>query len=301
MSIVRKGLLRKHYEEAVEDIEYKSSAFWQAVLHRAFYEPDIYSVTAESSPDGSLRRVDMVVKRYDANNHTLSALLWVECKRQSGNVQEVEEQALDAARRCIQKDNLMWIWAMTTVGVSFRMWFVDASVLELEPIHGSAAYADRRQYIDADSPAASVFPDAIQRIKKGFPLRAAPVVPSQSLDLLAMDDTGQGVSGHGVAVATLPGQDESYYDYDMTEAGPSGDGGDGGDGSGGDESGGRCVEVRVEKTPHTFSHDEYVFRDAKGKKRSTRKEDWEAGKYQGEKAWFFRGKKMTYFSRKKIG
>ncbi|CAG7565725.1 unnamed protein product [Fusarium equiseti] len=291
MTIVRTGLLRKHYEEAIDDIEYKSSAFWQAVLQRAFYEPDIYSVTAESSPDESLRRVDMVVKRYDENNHTLSALLWVECKRPSGSVQEVEDQALDAARRCIQRDNLMWIWAMTTVGVSFRMWFVDARVFQLEPMHGTAVQADRRQYIDADSPAASVFPDAIQRIKNGFPLRQAPVIPSQSLDLLKPNDAGWGVSESYVPDTSA--QDQGQYDSGMMEAGPSS--------YGGNESGSQYIEVKVEKNSHTFSHDEYVFRDINGKRRSTKKEDWQTSKYQGEKVWVYHGKKTSYFSRRRIG
>jgi hypothetical protein len=36
--------------------------------------PRVYAVTAESPPDNSLYRVDLVVKRYDKNNDTLSAL-----------------------------------------------------------------------------------------------------------------------------------------------------------------------------------------------------------------------------------
>ena len=189
----------------------------------------------------------------------------------------------------------MWIWAMTTVDVSFRMWFVDARVLQLEPMHGTAAQADRRQYIDADSPASCVFPDAIERIKNGFPLRLAPVVLSQSLDLLATDDVGRNVSKGSVGMAGLPVRDESQYDYDMMEADPSGYGG-----GGGDESEDPYIEARVEKILHTLSHNEYVFRDAKGRKRSTRKDDWEAGNYQRAKVWFFRGKNTTYFSNKKI-
>ncbi|KAH7231705.1 uncharacterized protein BKA55DRAFT_524309 [Fusarium redolens] len=291
MTILQSGLLRKHYEEAVDDIEYKSSAFWMAVLQRAFYEPDIYSVTPESSPDGSLRRVDMVVKRYDQDNHTLSALLWVECKRPSGSVQEVEDQALDAARRCIQRDGLMWIWAMTTVGVSFRMWFVDARGGQLVPMHGTAAQADRRQYIDANSPAASVFPDAIQSIKNGYPLRQAPVLPSQSLDLLTSNDAEWGASESYMSGMPTQNQDQYYG----VEAGPSS--------YSGNDIGGQPVEVRVERITHGFSRapDEYVFRDINNKRRSTRKENWETGEYQGERVWFYHGRKTTYFSRRKIG
>jgi hypothetical protein len=121
MSIVRReGLLRKHFEEAVQDIEYKPSAFWQAYLQRAFHELDTYSVTAELSPDGSRRRANMVMKRYDDGHHTFTVILWVECKRPSRSIREVETQALDAALRCIATDNLLFIYAMTTVGVSFR-------------------------------------------------------------------------------------------------------------------------------------------------------------------------------------
>ncbi|KAG5766484.1 hypothetical protein H9Q69_011498 [Fusarium xylarioides] len=291
MSIVRTNFLRKFYEEAIDDIEYKSSAFWQNILQEAFHERGIYSVTAESSPDESRRRVDVVVKRYDENNHTLSALLWVECKRPSGSVQEVEDQALDAARRCIRSDNLMWIWAMTTIGVSFRMWFVDAGGYQLEPMHGTAVRADKGQYIDADSPASSVFPDAIQRIKDGFPLRQAPVVPSQSLDLLASNDARRDMSDSYMADTST--QDQAQYDYGMAEASHSN--------YGGNEGESHYIEVRVEKRLHTFSPAEYMFRDVNGKRRTTKKEDWEAITYMGDKVWVYRGRKTTYLSRTRIG
>lgn len=122
MSIVpREGLLRKHFEEAERNIEYTSSAFWQAYFQRAFPEMDTYSVTAESSPDGSRRRADMVMKKYDHDHHTFTALLWIECKRPTGSIREVETQALDAALRCIGADNLLWIYAVTTVASRFAL------------------------------------------------------------------------------------------------------------------------------------------------------------------------------------
>jgi hypothetical protein len=145
MSIVpREGLLRKYFEEAVQDIEYKSSAFWQVYLQRAFHGLDTYSVTAELSPDGSRRRVDMAVKRYDDAHHTFTVVLWVECKRPSGSIREIETQALDAALRCIATDNLLFIYAVITVGVSFRIWYVERGSKSLQPFHGTAEVADRR-------------------------------------------------------------------------------------------------------------------------------------------------------------
>lgn len=167
MSIVTSKFLRKHYYEALEDLEGMSFAFWQVILQQAFYPPGAYAVITESPLDKSLCQVDLVVKRYDENHDTLSALLWVEFKRHTGDEKEVEKQALDAAKRCIQKDNLLWIWAMTTVGVSFRMWFISRKNLKLEPMHGTAINSERSQYINADSDDAIVFSEAVRRIKEG--------------------------------------------------------------------------------------------------------------------------------------
>lgn len=262
--------------------------------------PGVYAVTTESSPDGSLRRVDLVVKRYDENNDTLSALLWVEFKRPNGNVKEVEEQALDAAKRCILKDNLLWIWAMTTVGVSFRMWFISRDALRLQPMHRTDVEADKSQYINADSYEAAIFPEAVRLIKEGIPLRVPTIVPSQSLKLLTAGNDGQGAFQYGYnsnydMVEAGPSHVSGNYDYDMTTAGPSYVGDDSND-----RSSGWYVEVTVEKIKHTFSADEFVFRDAKGKEKTTKKEDWESGRYEGAKVWMFRGKKTVYFSRTKI-
>jgi hypothetical protein len=54
----------------------------------------------------------------------------------------------------------------------------------------------------------------------------------------------------------------------MTEAGASNISSDGSDGSDG-----QYAEVKVEKILHTFFPDEFVFRDARGKKKSTKKEE----------------------------
>ncbi|KAK3940251.1 hypothetical protein QBC46DRAFT_449625 [Diplogelasinospora grovesii] len=64
MSIVQTGLLRKLYELAQDETEYKTSEFWQNYLRQAFDDTRTYSVT-------------MPV--------TISALVWVECKSPSGD------------------------------------------------------------------------------------------------------------------------------------------------------------------------------------------------------------------------
>lgn len=97
MSIVpTTGITRKFYEEAVSyQIEYTSSAFWQIWLQRAFNELDTYGLVCEYSTDGSRKRTDTAIRRYDSHHHTLSSLTWHEAKRPGVNPKEVEKQAQD--------------------------------------------------------------------------------------------------------------------------------------------------------------------------------------------------------------
>ena len=194
MSIVPlTGIVRKYYEDAAEDIEYRPSAFWQVWLQREFAttleELDMYAVTSEFSPDSSRRRVDHNVKRYDRQHHTLSSLIWNECKRSSGSAAEAEAQALDASRRCIRNENLLWIYALTTVGTTFRVWRVWKRTLVLEPFP-----PDATQYVDADSRYAWVLREAIREIKTSFPLADPPILPSQS-HLLGASGAGEEYGG----------------------------------------------------------------------------------------------------------
>lgn len=140
-------------------------------------------MTAELYPDGSRRRVDIfIVKRYDDAHHTFTVMLWGECKRPSESIREVETQALDAALRYIAADNLLFIYAMTTVGVSLRTWFVERGSKSLQPFHGTVGVADRRQYINADTDGAYELAKTIHLVKTQVPLREAPIVPSQAVE-----------------------------------------------------------------------------------------------------------------------
>lgn len=180
MSIVRPGLVRKCYKNAVEDIDPHPSRFWDAILQRAFNDPETYSVTIEPLPSGGLERVDQVVQHYDDGTETLRPILfWIEGKRLSGDVEEVEKQALDAAKRYIDRDDMESIWAMTTVGVSFRFWLVRHGVFQLEAIHGRDTRGDLGEYIDADSPAAAAFSQSIDRIKLEIPRHKRTALLSQ--------------------------------------------------------------------------------------------------------------------------
>jgi hypothetical protein len=310
MSIVpRHGLLRKHYEEAEQNIEYTSSAFWQAYLQRAFHEVDTYSVTAESSPDGSRRRVDMVVKKYDPDHHTFTALLWVEFKRPTGSVLEVETQALDAALRCIAADNLLWIYAITTVGVSFRTWLVERDTTALQPMHGTAVRADRQQYINADTDGAYELTKTINLVKTQTPLRQVPVVPSQSAEDFPMTSYEEQNSGqqesYYVATEVADSSGSRAYEEENTEQQGSSSyvavepPYNVGTVDNADRRRARdYVEVSVTRIPHTLRADEYVFMDSRSHRKVTTKDEWKQIQYNGDWMWAFEGRRTTYLSRR---
>ncbi|KAE8442160.1 hypothetical protein EG329_003811 [Mollisiaceae sp. DMI_Dod_QoI] len=262
---------------------------------RAFYETDIYSVTSESSPDGSRRRVDHVVKRYDPNHHTFTALLWIECKRPTGSVLEVENQALDAALRCILADDLLWIYTVTTVGLSFRTWIVPHGARALQPLHGTAVVADRHQYIRADTDGAYELTKTIDLVKTQTPLRQAPVVPSQSVEDYPVEDYS--VEEYAVdSYVEENSEQQGSSSYVAAEAEPPYDDGtaENADGRGA----GRYVQVNVTRINHSFRADEYIFKDSRNHRKSTTKDEWEQIQYNGDWVWAYRGRRTTYISRR---
>lgn len=276
MSIIQTGLLRKLYELARDEVGYKSSEFWQHYLRHTFHDTQTYSVTCEVAPGSSRGRVDIVVKRYDENHHTLSALLWVDCKRPSGDVREAELQALDSAVRCIEANNLRWIFTVTTVGVAFRMWSVRRNENRLIPHHGDARNAELAQYIDADSEWAWLLPEFIGMIQRDVPPRDASALQSQSLGLVEPTQLPQWGAGY-----------EFFYGEPSSSMDASG-------------SGGHIVQVHVHKISHYFKQDEFLFKNAKGKLKMTTRGDWQDIEYHGNKVSVFYGKKTTYISNVRI-
>src|SRR6266699_1147516 len=305
MSVVPSyGFLRKLFDEAVDNIEYKSSAFWQVYLQEAFSDDSNYRVLCEQSPDGSSRRrVDIMVNKYDSNQNTITTLLYVECKRPGGSLKQVEEQVHDAAKMAISMYGLIATYAMTTVGVCFRTWVIRGKDLVLDPLHGEKTQGDRSQYISADSENASVLTETIRLVKTDPPLRDAPIVPSQTsgdMPMVGSDvavageplgygnpayDAGEWSQGGGAEGWQYPPEEEesTWYGDSLAEAGPSqpaetieDEGGVGGQ-----------SDVRVEmvkklnKVPHMTRANEFVFTNKKGHKHTTTKDDWQKAKFQG--------------------
>ncbi|EXL93509.1 hypothetical protein NOF04DRAFT_13803 [Fusarium oxysporum II5] len=314
MSVVPStGLLRKLYRDAAQDIEYQSSTFWQVWLQRAFHE-DEYMISCEMPPDESRRRVDAVVKRYDDRHDTLSAVLWIEFKRPSGSVRQVEFQALDAAKRCIRTSNLESVYVMTTVGVSFRCWTVYGSdLLSLVPFNGGPADATRSQYIDADSYEAETLTRFVETVKAYPPLRRAPIVPSQPLPQSGYQQTGYSQTGYGGYPDTQQGYQAATGQGDYTSGthgeadasgasyyaqNPASSVGEHGQTSSVSD---QFIKVHVSRVAHFGRSTEYFFSDINGSQKRTTKDDWREVTYKGKLAWISSRRGVTYYTRDRIG
>ncbi|KAM0744662.1 hypothetical protein ACQRIT_000046 [Beauveria bassiana] len=180
--LVSSGIAWAFYNNAQsEDIEYKSSAFWQVILQTWFKLEDNYAVICEYSPDGGRSRTDISVFKYDPNHHTLAILNVIEAKRQGNAPKQAEKDALESALKAIDEYKMTGIYAMTIWGTKFRLWMVAAERRKLEPVdEGEDQLGHRASYIDAASDQARCFVDAVNLMKDEPALRRAPILPSQT-------------------------------------------------------------------------------------------------------------------------
>ncbi|KAK0745096.1 hypothetical protein B0T21DRAFT_97526 [Apiosordaria backusii] len=125
--------------------EYASSAFWQVVLQRLFWEED-YAVICEQPPDSSRRRVDIVVRRFERGGNNLVNMVFIECKKTGESSKEVEKQASNAAMRAVTRDGLSSVFTMATIGTSCRIWDYGTELKTLKTIVGDDGYLKADNY-----------------------------------------------------------------------------------------------------------------------------------------------------------
>ncbi|EEU37250.1 uncharacterized protein NECHADRAFT_78337 [Fusarium vanettenii 77-13-4] len=302
------GPVRYLYELANStNYEHKSVKFWSLWLQYVGFPEHDWLVTTEQPPDGSesLRRVDIVIDKYNPNENTLSSVVWVEAKKPGGDYNTVYRQALDAAQRAISYEGLYRVYAVTTVGTAFCMWYLQDGKPDLTPLN-------RARYIDADSEESYVMAEGIATIKSNPPLRVAPTIPSQPFPALdaqetpahgaridadvasdqqiwiAQDDNQQG-SGHdhGQSYGQLePGESHAQQEPDPVPSAGS--------------SGAPTVSTKYHKV-HVVKKGllggDYCFQDHRGKERKTKKGDWTKGKYKGQRVWLYKGGHNDYYTK----
>ncbi|KJR79824.1 uncharacterized protein SPSK_00050 [Sporothrix schenckii 1099-18] len=325
----------------------------------------------DPGPDDSLRRSDMAVTRVSSAIDDEVALLWVECKSDIGNARQVELQVLELCNRNMPRTGGIAgrvVWAMTTIGLTFRLWKFDKITRSLAPLHGQPEVtATRSEYIDAKHPDAVVFFHVVQQIKNHTASMLTEAISTSASHPASHSGDTPGVSSLPSAEpqigyeGTMMHDDaddmtwdqftESQTQFDLTDydlgsgqavidmGEASGQAGEAhtaipsasntrpheaatgpGHGPSGredtDTSSGRMpvdpvsgnsdniqayVEfVTVRKVSHMLSPDEYFFRCANRKSRSTRREQWKEGVFNGKRVWVYNDKGSSYISKEKI-
>ncbi|OIW33928.1 hypothetical protein CONLIGDRAFT_696651 [Coniochaeta ligniaria NRRL 30616] len=264
------GIVRKFYDEAIDNqIEYPSSAFWQIWLQRAFFELDTYGIVCEYSADGSRKRTNAIVRRYDAHHDTLSSLTWHEAKRPGVNPKEVEKQS-------------------------------PRHDLQLVPFSSGDILVD--QYIHADSDDAWIMYDFVGYVKEQVPLGDAPTLPSQAHLLPVGGDFGessmQGQNDEQTEAQYDDGQmEEAQYDDDAECSAQMAEG----SAAMAERPEPTWSKIRLERIRHLAKRDGYLFTTINGHRKSTDKGDWTEITVKGKRAWHYSYKGTNYYTRDQPG
>ncbi|KAI0801658.1 hypothetical protein GGR55DRAFT_462784 [Xylaria sp. FL0064] len=115
-------------------------------------------------------------------------MVLIEAKRRLASRKSVEEQALDAALKAIDDQNLHAIYAMATWGLGFRFWIVHPRRRQLEPVDDGAEDAGAGAYIDIDTWEGYQFVETMAVIRQNYPLVQTKTLPSQALEYVQLVD-----------------------------------------------------------------------------------------------------------------
>jgi len=152
--------------------EHESQSFWNYYLSKVIFTEDAFYVDPgkPASAKDPLRRVDLVVKYFEAETYIPRVLVFYEAKKHSSSktqMRDVEGQAHEACATYCGNTGFTHVYAMTTLGTTARLWkFVAKSTLT--PLFGSSKDIDRESYIDAASSQAYLIKDNLIRMKS-FP------------------------------------------------------------------------------------------------------------------------------------
>ncbi|KAF4462659.1 hypothetical protein FALBO_10519 [Fusarium albosuccineum] len=155
MSIIQSPRLDRLWQEAQIYPEWATTRLWEYIFNHVIFKDDKWIVSSQQPPthqDGDLRRVDLVVERMDNNAVTVSTLLFMEAKRASASVtdlEEVEYQAFTAACAYSIESSKNYIWAMTVFGGKARLWIFNIESTYLIPfVPQGIELAERSEYLE---------------------------------------------------------------------------------------------------------------------------------------------------------
>ncbi|KAM3497045.1 hypothetical protein MY11210_009722 [Beauveria gryllotalpidicola] len=172
------------YNEA-KGYEPYSVRFWNALLNQDFTFNEQYVVAPEQLVHLDLRngrdRVDTVVEHFKSGAHRYFMIH--EAKRESQNAEELEAQALGYAAAIVKERRLGTLLVLTTIGVTFRTWFITHDDIKLRPFSNGGSRA-QTSYLSVDTTEGDyTYVAFMNAVKESTRLPNAPTLYSSTPDI----------------------------------------------------------------------------------------------------------------------
>jgi len=165
------GYLYRLYQlaQANSTDEHESQSFWSYYLSKVIFVEKVFYVDPgkPASSSDPLRRVDLVVKYFEAETYIPRVLIFHEAKKHAASghhMRDVEGQAHEACATYCGSTRLTHVYAMTTLETTARLWNIEKDS-GLAPLFGSQQNIDRSSYIDVNSLEAHRIRDGLIQMK----------------------------------------------------------------------------------------------------------------------------------------
>jgi hypothetical protein len=279
------------YTGLADPKEHETSALMEVILYSNVFTTDNnFIVNSQQPPTAeSDKKCDIVVRYLEQGTQKIRVLCFAECKRartsQPFSLTALETQAKDYSTLYLDSEaNMAYVYVSTMAGAHIRLWTIYCGEAELIPFWGSSSPGKWSEYKDVGDDTAG------QEIEYWFgQMKQFPPTPH----------AGQSVHTYGTpgtvnmsSQASAPGYQASSSgyqapasDYQTESPSQSRESIMTGVDIGEQQESTEYHIVKVRKITHTLKSDEFVFKDKRGKLKSTTQNDWKKITYNGRSAW----------------
>lgn len=287
------------------------SKFWEYIFNKLIFTGGEWAVASQQPPPGlpnlsrgDQRRIDIAVEYFNAQTtERIIYFMIVEAKRSDAglaDIKDAEKKGVTYAKANLDTTGRDSMWVMTVLGTSFRLWIYYRDNDHLEAYYPNPPHsrqADKKQYLEYFG---SDLDNVLHYIKKyespdqalaatQVPEPKPYVAPGPSMAPLPLLDDLDEVD----RLQTLPGTSTQDDEFDMPE---SSDPDEPPEAASKGKGQAKWVPVKVTEKKHLTRPDEWLFRDDKGKIRSTMKREWNKDTVQDKSCWTYRGRKTSYYT-----
>lgn len=159
-AFINTGTRRRLYNDAQIHDEWATTRLWEYIMQHYFHE-DEFVVSSQQPPyvgfPTPLRRVDLIVEHISSTTGDSYTILMMEAKKHGAtetDILECETQAWEAAYSySIRQPEIRFVWFVTVVGTTYRVWIMDPRVNRDHPVAvlpGVHALGHLDEYLDLE-------------------------------------------------------------------------------------------------------------------------------------------------------